>query len=181
MICLLLKTGLYTTFIRNGAPRLQLNQWSQRPQLAFLETCTHCCLSLKSISNLIHATKNKDCTTNWIDMAKTGPWNWIMTQCLHLPKLTENQLKPSKGRYCQSERRVSATYGILGHSNSHLRKWLSPIFLKRKGNLGDLITLSLWNALWLTGTILQIFSSLLHRDCTESLNDELNMRLKIKE
>lgn len=28
---------------------------------------------------------------------------------------------------------------------------------------------------------LQIFSSLLHRDYTESLNDELNMRLKIKE
>lgn len=150
MICLLLKTGLYTSFIRDGAPLLQLNQCSQRPELAFLETCTHCCWSLKSISNLMvycfTLLKTRNCTTTWINTAKTGPWNWITTQCLHLPKLTGNQLKPSKGKYCQSERRVNATCGPLGHSNSHLRKWL-----------GDLIILSLWNALWLTGTIYKYF------------------------
>lgn len=147
-------------------------------------TCTHCCWSLKSISNLtmylLHATKSKDCTTNWIDMAKTGPRNW-MNSVSSFTEINRESVETQQRQvlpiwkmcecYLWDTRAFQQSLEKMAFSN------LSKEKRKPRGshNIEPMkCSVTHWN-------YLQIFSSLLHRDCTESLNDELNMRLKIKE
>lgn len=180
MICLLLRTGLYTSFTRDGAPLLQLNQCSQRPELAFLETCTHCCWSLKSISNLmvylLHATKNKelqykvdkhsrDCTSELNNDSVSS-----LTKINREPvKTKQRRVLPiwkTCERYLWDTRAFQQSLEKVAFSN------LSKEERKHRGShhIEPMkCSVTHWN-------YLQIFSSLLHRDCTESLNIDLKLR-----
>lgn len=166
MICLPLKTGLDTTFIPDGSPWLQpwlqLNQWSQRPELAFLETCRHCCWSLESISSLmvylLHATRNKELRYKANKHGKDWTLELNNDSVSPFTKINRESVRTKQRQVLPIWKTCECCLWTLGHPNSQsLEKAPFSNLSQEKRKPRGLLTLSLWNALWLTGTIYKYF------------------------